>query len=104
MGDCGGSLYVIQAVFQADSVIATHCVAGISDLVFANDSDLAALAGGSCLSIKSYKYLESSKACLLQDMKVFSGQFLTITKAARWLDEMRVATKSRKPLRHFLKG
>ena len=56
LGNQNGKLMVIQAEYQADSVIAYRLINKISDISFCIDSDIAALTGIDCCSIKSYKY------------------------------------------------
>jgi hypothetical protein len=55
-GTRGGKLFVIQAEFQADAVLAYRLVNKISDIALCADSDLASLAGEECVSIKDLTY------------------------------------------------
>jgi hypothetical protein len=55
-GTRGGKIFVIQAEFQADAVMAHRLVNKISDIVLCADSDLASLTGEECVSIKDFKY------------------------------------------------
>ena len=49
-----GTINVVQTVFQAYSLLAYRCVRGLSDMMFANDSDQAALCGKECCSVKEF--------------------------------------------------
>jgi hypothetical protein len=53
-------LVVIQAEFQADSVIAYRTMQKLNDIVFMQDSDLAALCGKECVSIGKHTVQESN--------------------------------------------
>ncbi len=55
-GTRGGNIFVIQAEFQADAVIAHRMVNRITDIALSNDSDLASLAGPDCVCIKELHY------------------------------------------------
>ena len=55
-GTRNGKIYVVQAEFQADAVMAHRLVNKISDIALCADSDLAAMAGPDCISIKEINY------------------------------------------------
>jgi hypothetical protein len=49
-----------------------------ADIILSADSDLAALLGEKCVSIKSFKYNDCSKTKTLKGMEVFSANYITI--------------------------
>lgn len=81
LGNRKGNLFVIKALFQADSVIAYRCINKISDMVMSSDSDLAALAGEQCLAIKSFKFLEKNKGEKLSNMDIYTPSTITLSRA-----------------------
>jgi hypothetical protein len=70
-------LVVIQAEFQADSVIAYRMIHNISSLVLATDSDQAMHCGEACCCIKEYAI---SKNNSLERMSIFVATYETLKK------------------------
>lgn len=72
------NIFVLQAKFRADSVLAYRCIYGYCDIVFSSDSDLAALAGSRCLGIKSFKYNDKLKNNKLSDVSLYTPSTETL--------------------------
>jgi hypothetical protein len=71
-------LTTVQAEFQEDSVLAHAVLNGDADLILSADSDLAALLGGRCVSIKNFTFNDRTKVKSIQAMGVFSAEYSTI--------------------------
>jgi hypothetical protein len=71
-------LSVVQAEFQADSVLAGSLFNHDADLVLTADSDMAALVGGNCYGIKSFKFIDRSRTRSLKDIEIFSSDLSSI--------------------------
>jgi hypothetical protein len=71
-------LTAVQAEFQADSVLAGAVVKSEADIILSADSDLAALLGDKCISIKNYKFTDRTKTKTLKGMELFSADYSTI--------------------------
>ena len=56
--DISTRLFVLQAEFQADSVIAFRSIRRLNDLVVCNDSDQAVHVGDDCCCLNDYKYTD----------------------------------------------
>jgi hypothetical protein len=81
---CPSVLVVVQAEFQADSVLAGSLNSQDADLVVSADSDLAALVGCNCYGIKSYKFVDRRRRIFLQRLGMPSNsnqKFLTYCSA-----------------------
>lgn len=65
LGKKGGSIKVIQAEYQADSVLASRSVNKESDMIFSSDS------GPQCLGINLYNYSTGGKNSGLDSIEVF---------------------------------
>jgi hypothetical protein len=61
---CPSVLEVVQAEFQADSVLAGALDSHDADLVLSADSDLAALVGCKCFGIKAFKFVDRNRSKL----------------------------------------
>ena len=59
-GNRNGTIEVVQALYQADSVMAYRSINNMSTIIFSSDSDLAALTGN-CIGIKSFKFDDKIK-------------------------------------------
>ena len=79
IGEKGGSITVCQAIFQADSVIASRCNKRISDLVLGSDTDLSAHCGSLCLGIKEFKFVDNN----VSEMELFASCNETICNIAQ---------------------
>jgi hypothetical protein len=74
-----GYFSVMQAHFQADSVLACSILSGQAIiLLLSADSNLACLLGHKCLSIKKYCFNDRSKQKTVHDMDLFSACLSTI--------------------------
>jgi hypothetical protein len=71
-------LSAVQAEFQADSVLAWAVLNNEADIILSADSDLAALLGGRCVSIKNFKFNDRAKVKSLQCMEIFSAEYSTV--------------------------
>lgn len=72
IGDRGGVMTVCQAKYQADSVLAYRCNAGINDVVLGNDTDLAVHCGKKCFAIKDFKFSDMiNEQNKIRDIEIF---------------------------------
>jgi hypothetical protein len=78
----GATLNVIQAEFQADSVLAYRCNTGLSDMCLCSDSDIASLCGSNCFSIKKYSYKSNAKTNKVSEMFIFCPSWHDLIKVA----------------------
>ena len=69
--DISTRLFVLQAEFQADSVIAFRSIRRLNDLVVCNDSDQAVHVGDDCCCLNDYKYTEKRNKRLLENISLF---------------------------------
>jgi hypothetical protein len=72
------NINVIQAKFQADSVLAASLLNHKSDIGFSADSDLAALLGERCISVQKFTFNDRHKKKTLKDLKLFGADLITI--------------------------
>lgn len=77
-GTKNGSITVLQAEFQADSLLAHRIVKNISDMVVSSDTDLLAHAGHKCLGIKIYNYVMKGKKSGIDNIEVFAADILML--------------------------
>jgi hypothetical protein len=71
MVDMTGKLTVVQAEFQADSILAGCIENHTAVLVLLSDSDLAVLLGSKCISFKDFSYNDRYKLKTMKDMEIF---------------------------------
>lgn len=73
LGKKSGNVSVIQAEYQADSVLAYRRVNKFSDVVFSSDSDLLAHSGELCLGIKSFNSILRGKKAGFDNIELFTA-------------------------------
>jgi hypothetical protein len=73
LGDTCGNLLVVQAEFQADLVLAWSILNNKADILLSLDSDLAALLGHRCISIKKFSFNNWHYVKTLKDTDIFSA-------------------------------
>jgi hypothetical protein len=61
-----------QALFQADTVMASRMVSKNTHVLLTSDSDQAALLGPDCLCIKDFKIKEEKKKIKIDNIEIFS--------------------------------
>ena len=72
------NIYIIQAQFQADTILALRCITDKNEFVFSNDTDQAVLCGSKCLSIKKYTLLQKCNEYTINGIEIFSSSLLSI--------------------------
>jgi hypothetical protein len=78
---------VLQAEFQADSVIAYQTMQQLNDMVFMYDSDLAALCGKECVSIGKYEFIEdNSRNSEIKGMEICFADISTLNEICVHMD------------------
>lgn len=101
LGKKRGKVAVLQAEFQADSVLAYRRANYISDVVFSSDTDLLAHAGPMCFGIKFFTYTARGKKAGIDNIEVFTadmGMLDTILSSLHWPIEHENVKKSRNPI------
>lgn len=73
LGTKDGCIEVIQAEYQADSVLAFRQVNKFSDVVFSSDSDLLAHCGPTCLGIKLFNFTLRGKKSGVDNIELFTA-------------------------------
>jgi hypothetical protein len=79
-------LSVVQSEFQADSTLAGAINSNDADILLSTDSDLAALLGRRCISIKSFVYQNRYKVKVLKELDIFSAEYQTMQDIAQHLN------------------
>jgi hypothetical protein len=76
----GGYIRVVQAVFQADTVIGRACVRKKCNIALMTDTDLAVYAGRACVGVEDFKLSSAKKRTqpMISGVSLFSGFKATI--------------------------
>ena len=72
------NIYIIQAQFQADTILALRCITDKNEFVFSNDTDQAVLCGSKCFSIKKYTLVQKCNEYTINGIEIFSSSLLSI--------------------------
>ena len=76
-------LEILQAEFQADSVIAYRSIRTLNDVVFSSDTDQSVLVAGDCCCVNVYKLIHNNNKKSLENVSLFSPSRETILSIVR---------------------
>lgn len=97
-----GTINVLQAEFQADSLLAYRLNHGLSDIMICADSDQAALCGNRCFAIKQFKFIEGNKnrSSSVNNISIFTTSWNNIERIKCYLpnDSKYITKKSNTPV------
>jgi hypothetical protein len=77
---------VIQAKYQADTLMALRMINFDTDIILANDSDQASILGTECICIKSFVLKEIRKKVTINNFEIFTACKVTMQTICEYIN------------------